>query len=57
MKFAVHLANGSSGAIHAHSFDRWGRFVRFYWVDEDGGRRDVALIDQANVLAIAPVQS
>ena len=53
--FAVRLHDGWAGIIHAHSFDQWGKFLRFYWLDEDGGRRDVALVDTAFVVAVAPV--
>lgn len=54
MTFAVHLRGGRAGYVHAYSFDFYGEFVRFYWLDEDGGRRDVALIERTAILAVSP---
>lgn len=56
MTFAVHLRGGRIGTVDAYSFDFYGEFVRFYWLDEDGGRRDVALIERATVLAVSPAE-
>lgn len=54
MTFAVRLRGGQVGVVDAHSFDFWGEFVRFYWLDEDGGRREVSLVARAEVLAVSP---
>lgn len=55
MTFAVHLRGGRVATVDAYSFDFWGEFVRFYWLDEDGGRRDAALVDRTAVLAVSPL--
>jgi hypothetical protein len=52
MTFAVHLHDGSAGTVNAHAFDHSHGFVRFYALDEDGHRLDVAVVQATT---IAPV--
>jgi hypothetical protein len=52
--FDVYLRGGRVANVDAYSFDFYGEFVRFYWLDEDGNRREVSLVSRAEVLAVAP---